>query len=46
VQQVQRVEGVIESTCAPFGVVSTLLPSPPLTVRMSPFGAIAGPSGS
>ena len=31
--------------CMPAGVVSTMRPSLPLTVRMSPFGAMAMPSG-
>src|SRR3984957_14737361 len=31
--------------CAPDGVVSTMRPLLPLTVRMSPFGAIASPGG-
>src|ERR1700733_3510967 len=34
------------SDCAPAGVVSTMLPSPPLAVRMSPFGASVIPSGA
>ena len=32
--------------CAPAGVVSTMLPSAPLAVRMSPLGAMVRPSGS
>ena len=37
---------ILTATWWPVGVVSTRLPSPPLTVRMSPPGAIASPSGA
>jgi hypothetical protein len=40
------VSSIFTATCWPAGVVSTWLPSPPLVVRMSPFAAIARPSGS
>ena len=37
---------VCTATCWPAGVVSTMLPSPPLLVMMLPFGASTMPSGS
>src|SRR5450759_3134891 len=36
---------VIVATWTPPGVVSTMFPSPPFTLRRSPFGAIVTPRG-
>src|SRR6266852_3479112 len=40
------VSSILVATCSPAGVVSTRLPSPPFTVRILPFGAIANPRGT
>ena len=40
------VSSILIATCSPAGVVSTRLPSPPFTVRILPFGAIAKPRGT
>jgi hypothetical protein len=39
------VPSAVTATCFPPGVVSTMFPSPPLTVSTLSFGAMARPSG-